>query len=538
MTTGTFSQTQHYWVAGALGIVLAALLVLPAGAAPLPVRPMAFQVTGPMVPVSHEIEVDEPDEYEAPEYEEPEYEEPEYEEPEYEEVEYHEEESSDEFEGSDVEIEEFSVEDGSEDSDEDGEDAEDERESDDGDEGDGDEHEESSDDHHGDDHDDDLEYGFESDHDIELTDDLTEEFDEHGYAAVSTEFLILVDETRETLPDLGASRVEVSYRLEGLQMSLYRVQVSGEGDIAEIALELSDYGDDAAADYNHIYETESGGADAGPAGCRPLDCARAMHWPGDSGAGLRLGLIDTAIDRGHPALAGAQIETQSFLVSDALAPMDHGTAVASLLVGRDGTAFEGLTPDATLFAASVFTSGNEGQRFATTESLIRALDWCLAQDATAINMSLAGPPNRLLEFAIRRARDLDRHVVAAVGNAGPAAPPLFPAAYDGVTAVTAVDGAGRVYRRANRGDHVDFSAPGVDVLAAIPGGGYATVSGTSFAAPFVTALIAAREAARTSGADVETEMRRVAVDLGREGFDPVYGYGLAQWFEERPTYVQ
>lgn len=536
MTARTFSQTRNYWVAGALGFALATALVLPAGAAPPPVRPVAFPVSGPSVPASHEIEMDEPDEFEAPEYEEPGYEEPEYEKPEY-----HEEESSDEFEGGDVEMEEFSFEDDSEDSHEDGEHEEDGHDEDEHDEDggdDGDDHEESSDDHHGDDHDDDLEFGFDSDHDIELTDDLTEEFDEHGYAAVATEFLILVDETREALPDLGASRVEEAYRLDGLEMSLYRVQVSGEGDIAEIALELSDYGDDAAADYNHIYETESGGAGATAAGCKPLDCARAMHWPGDSGAGLRLGLIDTAIDRGHPALAGAQIETQSFLVSDALAPMDHGTAVASLLVGRDGTAFEGLTPDATLFAASVFTSGNEGQRFATTESLIRALDWCLAQDATSINMSLAGPPNRLLEFAIRRARDLDRHVIAAVGNAGPAAPPLFPAAYGGVTAVTAVDGAGRVYRRANRGDHVDFSAPGVDVLAATPGGGYATVSGTSFAAPFVTALIAAREATQTSSADVEAEMRRGAIDLGREGFDPVYGYGLAQWFEERPAYVQ
>ena len=129
-------------------------------------------------------------------------------------------------------------------------------------------------------------------------------------------------------------------------------------------------------------------------------------------------------------------------------------------------------------------------------------------------------------------------IVAAVGNAGPAAPPLFPAAYDGVAAVTAVDGEHQVYRRANRGDHVDFSAPGVDVLAATPGGGYATVSGTSFAAPFVTALIATREATQLSGVDVEIELQREAMDLGREGFDPVYGYGLARWFEESPAYVQ
>ena len=116
-------------------------------------------------------------------------------------------------------------------------------------------------------------------------------------------------------------------------------------------------------------------------------------------------------------------------------------------------------------------------------------------------------------------------VVAAAGNDGAAAPPRYPAAFDFVIAVTAVDAELDPYARAPRGEHIDLAAPGVDVF--VPGGGYRT--GTSIAAPFVTAAIAADPAATRLGSvdEVRRHLLAGARDLGPAGRDDVFGAGLA-----------
>ena len=119
-------------------------------------------------------------------------------------------------------------------------------------------------------------------------------------------------------------------------------------------------------------------------------------------------------------------------------------------------------------------------------------------------------------------------MVAAVGNDGPAAAPLYPAAYPGVVAVTGVDGHRRILPEAGRGSHVDFAAPAADVSAAGLSGGYVTVRGTSFAAPVVAARLArwlpSPDPAEARGA-VEA-LGRQAIDLGAPGLDPIYGRGF------------
>jgi subtilisin family serine protease len=121
-------------------------------------------------------------------------------------------------------------------------------------------------------------------------------------------------------------------------------------------------------------------------------------------------------------------------------------------------------------------------------------------------------------------------IVAAVGNDGPASPPLFPAAYDGVLGVTAVDGRHRVLIEACRGQHLDLAAPGMDISAAAQANpaGFVAVRGTSFAAPLVAGLLA-RELAMP---DIAARDRAVAAltagaeDLGPRGRDDIYGAGL------------
>ena len=112
--------------------------------------------------------------------------------------------------------------------------------------------------------------------------------------------------------------------------------------------------------------------------------------------------------------------------------------------------------------------------------------------------------------------------VAAAGNGGPDAPAGYPAAYDEVIAVTAVDRKGGNYDHANRGTYIDVAAPGVQIWTALPDGEEGLLSGTSFAAPFVTAVAAV--------AYQDTGLERAA-KAGRGPLDPK-GVMLAQLFSK------
>jgi subtilisin family serine protease len=119
-------------------------------------------------------------------------------------------------------------------------------------------------------------------------------------------------------------------------------------------------------------------------------------------------------------------------------------------------------------------------------------------------------------------------VVAAAGNDGPRAAPLYPAAYPGVIAVTAVDAHDKVLLEAGSGKHVLLAAPGADMVAAAPAGKYAVVRGTSYAAPLVAGLIARHLADGSSATPqlVLEKLEAAARDLGRKGRDTRYGYGV------------
>lgn len=275
-------------------------------------------------------------------------------------------------------------------------------------------------------------------------------------------------------------------------------------------------------DANHRYRLE-GGASAKSYG------RRLVGWGAvgaSCGAGRRIGLVDTAIDLHQPALRGEALTVHRVLSSGVpLAPADHGTAIAALLVGRPRPAVTaGLVPGAHLYAAVVFR--RRGKHLDTTaEDVVAALDWLVRHHVQVINLSLGGPRNLILEAAVQRVEALGIVVVAAAGNGGPKAAPVYPAAQKGVVAVTAVDARLRPYEDANRGAYIALAAPGVDVWVARAGGGGAFVSGTSYAAPFVTAAIA-RQAGRAGPA--VRALERHARDLGKPGRDPVFGWGLVR----------
>jgi hypothetical protein len=229
------------------------------------------------------------------------------------------------------------------------------------------------------------------------------------------------------------------------------------------------------ADYDHIFE---------PAGGHLAPAASALiAAPGDV-RGARIAMVDGGV-ASHPSLAGASIEQRGF--AGAAKPTGHGTAVASLIVGNQGP-FRGAARGASLLVADVYG----GSRAAGSASaIVRALDWVASRRPQVANISLVGPPNRLMARAVGALQARGISVVGAVGNDGPSAPPQYPASYPNVVSVTAVDAKGRALVEAGRAAHLDFAAPGADLAAALPGKGYARVRGTSFAAPLVSARLAA-----------------------------------------------
>lgn len=349
------------------------------------------------------------------------------------------------------------------------------------------------------------------------------EIDDQGDRRTRGEWLMLVDPAEaETLARRGL-KLEAVEALPSLGAVLMRASIAASGEKAAAEAGIRAEAPGAGIDYNHLYYYHPAADAAAPRGVAP---SRAMRLgAGETGRGLRIGVIDTRVDLTHEALAGAALTVADFVPYDAPRPADHGTSVVSIIAGNS-PAYRGLAPDAEIFEASVFFAAPDGGVSATTESIVRAIDWLARENVSVINLSLAGPPNEILKGAVARAQARGVAVVAAVGNGGPLARPLFPAAYEGVIGVTAVTANKHVYRLANRGDQVDFAAPGVDVLHADGNGGYAAASGTSIAAPFVATVVAAalRDGRLDPGALKKLEAN--AEDLGDRGRDPVYGYGL------------
>jgi subtilisin family serine protease len=217
-----------------------------------------------------------------------------------------------------------------------------------------------------------------------------------------------------------------------------------------------------------------------------------------------VGIID-----GAPGTPIGAIMTRGF-AQGAPRPSDHGSAVASLLEGAGAR---------NLRIADIYGSDPAG---GNALALVRAIDWLLASGVRVISISLSGPNNAAVARAIAAAQSRGAVIVAAVGNDGPAAPPAYPASYPGVVAVTAVDGRNRALIEAGHASHLDYAAPGADILALNGKGKWSKVRGTSYAVP----LVAARVAAATSSGSWRGTLDREAQDLGPSGPDSRFGRGL------------
>ena len=253
----------------------------------------------------------------------------------------------------------------------------------------------------------------------------------------------------------------------------------------------------------------------------------------ESGRGITLAVIDSGISAEHPAI-GDRVAARfsAFPQADAehLRP-DHGTAVASIISAQAG--MRGVARDVSLLSAQVFKVNEAGHMVADSFDIVRGIDWAVKNGAEILNLSFAGSKDRLLQDALRNAERDGVILVAAAGNEGADTPVAYPAAYETVIAVTATDEDDGLYHFANRGEHVELAAPGVDILVAAGADGYGLQTGTSMATAYISgsiALMLGREPDLDTQ-DIKDRLARSAFDLGPSGRDPEFGHGRLDAFK-------
>ncbi len=339
------------------------------------------------------------------------------------------------------------------------------------------------------------------------------------------EILLLLPAGTSVTPAIDAGyEVRATASNDLLDGRLYRLDLPAGRSIEDGLADLAGLLPGALMDENHFYTPDAFLCDS--EGCDAHEMIGWSGWP--SIYAPRLGMIDTGINQDHPALSGQKLTIhQADLGPRAEAGRKHGTAIAAMLIGRLDYRVPGLLPNAELVAVEAFHRGHLGEQ-ADAFSLASAMDLLMAADVDVINMSFSGPYNPILEEMIIRATERETAVVAAAGNGGPGAEPAYPAAFDAVIAVTAIDREEGIYRQANQGPYINFAAPGVRVWAAASVSGGRLKSGTSYAAPFVTASLAVQRVRAPSVPLDQTvaEMVRCAKDLGAPGRDSVFGDGL------------
>jgi hypothetical protein len=228
----------------------------------------------------------------------------------------------------------------------------------------------------------------------------------------------------------------------------------------------------------------------------------------NSGDDVLVAVIDSKIDTRHPDLAGVFAGEYDAVGTEGAAHA-HGTAMAGAIAAH--SKLVGVAPKVKLLAVRTFSGSGETAQ-STTFNILKGLDWAASKNARIVNMSFAGPSDSLLEEMLAKANARGIILIAAVGNAGPNSPPLYPAADTHVIGVTATDADDKLMPQANRGPQVALAAPGVEILAAAPDGGYQVTSGTSVAAAHATGVAALLLAAKPklTPAQVRSDLIRSA----------------------------
>lgn len=258
--------------------------------------------------------------------------------------------------------------------------------------------------------------------------------------------------------------------------------------------------------------------------------AEKVHADGRTGNGADIAILDTGIDSDHPDLQanlGQGKAIYNCSGSSCNEPWDddhgHGTHVAGTADAVDNTeGVIGVSTEATLHAVKVLNENGVGY----DSDIAAGLRWVADQNYDVGNMSLGGPSfSHTLADACLYAWDEGVLLVAASGNEGPCTDCIYyPAKLSSVIAVSAIDQSDSLGSFSRTGPEMELTAPGVDILSTIPGGDYASASGTSMASPHVAGTGGQLMALDYSNDNARDQLRQTAEDIGLSSNEQ--GFGL------------
>ena len=213
-----------------------------------------------------------------------------------------------------------------------------------------------------------------------------------------------------------------------------------------------------------------------------------------TGKGVKVAVVDTGVAMEHPDLRGQIVNHANFVDGGehTFARDNHGTAVAGVIAAKagNGEGIFGVAPEADIVALKACSQLDPGQALCSSWSLQRAVDFANEAGVQLLNLSLAGPPDPLLERLLITAEQRGITVVAAALHGEAVAAPGFPASMSTVIAVLASDRQGQVHGATGRMSTLLLAAPGREIITTVPPQAYNFISGSSLAAAHVTGIAA------------------------------------------------
>lgn len=259
-------------------------------------------------------------------------------------------------------------------------------------------------------------------------------------------------------------------------------------------------------------------------------------WRTASGKNIKVAVLDTGASLNHPDLAGQILSAKDFTGSTS-GPYDingHGTHCAGVVSGnKNDSGIIGVAPECKLLIGKVLNDEGAG----SSSWIANGIKWAANSNADIISMSFgSSSQDKSITAAIKYAYSKGCYLVAAAGNEGPGEGTTnYPANLKECISVAAVDRTNLAAKFSSRGK-VDIAAPGVDVTSCWPPKGYAKLSGTSMATPFVAGVLALVLSAlkaenikyRSLVSKITSTFYKTAVDAGKSGIDTTYGWGLIE----------
>lgn len=245
-------------------------------------------------------------------------------------------------------------------------------------------------------------------------------------------------------------------------------------------------------------------------------------------------IIDTGIDTDHEEFSGRISELSYNLITEevGIAAVEdvrgHGTNVAGIIAAdmNNDIGIKGMTNNIEIMVIKADYEGESTHTYSNA-NIAKGITYAVDNGANIINLSLGSlSPSTQIRDAIDYAYENQVIIVASAGNEGNDND-YYPAAFDNVIAVGAINEDYSLTTFSNYGDYIDVVAPGLQIMTTDLNNGYAKVSGTSFSAPQVTGALALLLSYKdVSYYEAIQAITDTTTDLGDEGRDNIYGYGL------------